>query len=45
MQHLSPHPVDDSEGDFSPVLRRIDMNTERAFAERRIHDLHDRIRN
>ena len=29
MQHLSPHPVDDSEGDFSPVLRRIDMDAER----------------
>jgi len=44
MQHLSPHAVDDSEGDFSPVLRRIDMSTERAFAKRPVHDLYDRIR-
>jgi hypothetical protein len=33
MQHLCPHPVDDSECNLGPVLRRIDMDAERTFAE------------
>jgi hypothetical protein len=41
MQHLCPHPVDDGEGNLGPVLRRIDVNAERTFAEGRVHDLHD----
>ena len=41
MQHLCPHPVDDSEGNLSPVLGRIDVDAKRTFAEGGVHDLYD----
>ena len=45
MQHLRPNAIDNSEGHFSSVLRRIDVQAKRTLAKRRIHDLDDGFRN
>jgi hypothetical protein len=41
MQHLGAHAVDDGERDLGAVLRRIDVDAERALAERRVNDTDD----
>jgi len=41
MQHFGPHTVDDCKRNLRPVLRRIDMDAQRTFAEGGVHDLHD----
>jgi hypothetical protein len=41
MQHFGPHAVDNRECNLRPVLRRIDVDAERTFAEGRVHDLDD----
>jgi hypothetical protein len=45
MQHFRPHAVHYSKCNVRPVLRWIDMNAERAFAKRRVHDFNDCVRN
>jgi hypothetical protein len=44
MQHLRPNAIDDPERYLGSVLRRIDMQTEGSFAERRFNNLHDGFR-
>src|SRR6202035_958963 len=39
--HLAPHPIGDAVDDLRAVLRRIDVNPERALAERKIDDPYD----
>ena len=39
IQHLVADAVDDAKGDFRAIAGRIDMDAERALAERRIDDL------
>src|SRR5215472_11118109 len=43
VQHLIADPIDDAESDLGPILCWVDMNAEWASAERRIHDLDDRV--
>ena len=38
MQHFGPHAIDNRECNLRPVLRRIDVDAERTFAEWRVHD-------
>ena len=44
MQHLRPHPVNDTERGLGPVLRRIDVDPEWAFAEGRVNGFNDGFR-
>jgi hypothetical protein len=44
MQHLVTDAVDDGEGDVGAVLRRIDVNAERPFAEWCVDHFDDGIR-
>ena len=42
--HLAPHPIGDTVDDLGTVLRRIDMDPERALAERKVDDPDDLAR-
>ena len=44
MQHLVADAVDHGECDVGAIFGRVDMNTERPLAERRIDDADDGIR-
>ncbi len=44
MQHFLPYPVDDCKCNVGSVLRRIDVDAERAFAEWSVNHRDDRIR-
>jgi len=44
MQHFCTHAVHYRKCHVCPVLRRIDMYAERAFAKRGVHDLNDCVR-
>jgi hypothetical protein len=44
MQHFRPHAVHYRKCHVRPVLRRINMYAERAFAKRGVHDFNDCVR-
>lgn len=43
VQHFGPQPIKDRETDISAIMGRIVIDTERAFAERRVHRFDDQI--